>query len=317
MIKVLLKHPLGINAHIRVIIEGNCKMANMFIPKNIQLICTPDRSQSYVERAQLVENYAETMSKLLITDLLHLRREDSDSARKQGFKCIIHLNDSGIPDYQPDIVVNGDAFLLEGATSCHSILQLQGRTFNIVNPDLNLLRPSKLLLIEKVNKILITFGGADPGHLTEVFFEKLKNHPQYHYTFVLGAAFGEERTKKFHEGLIPKNFTVIQNTSKIHSQIKNADIIVTLGGITSYESMYLGKPVLAVSWSYLNYYVKRLAGANLVVDLGDPNVCVERFLVEISNLTRLNQVAQNGWKAIDGAGANNIANAILRYINQF
>ena len=95
--------------------------------------------------------------------------------------------------------------------------------------------PNKEQKINGDQSILITFGGQDPYNLTQVAVNKLKD--KYDITTVIGPLFSI------------KDFGVkkIEHNNNIKDQLRNYDLVVTTYGLTAFEAISSGIPVVLLN----------------------------------------------------------------------
>ena len=148
--------------------------------------------------------------------------------------------DEGSPDSSMDYLID----LLPAASK---------RNVNLYEPLLGLDPeiPSKRAgrNIDGPLRVLVTFGGEDAKHLTELVLEKLADIVQsadkrpgiapFEVTAVQGPLFGRN---------LPGNLArVIKNPDKLSHLLCSYDLVICSFGITSFESMKAGVPVLHVN----------------------------------------------------------------------
>ncbi|WP_394234914.1 hypothetical protein [Niallia oryzisoli] len=76
--------------------------------------------------------------------------------------------------------------------------------------------------------------------------------------------------------------------------------------------MFIGKPVLEIEWDYMSYYVKELDRKGLLKSLGTGEKVFANLLSFLKDdIASLNEIATNGWREVDGKGAERISNIIL------
>ncbi|MGC8767013.1 MAG: hypothetical protein ACP5QP_04870 [Brevinematia bacterium] len=116
----------------------------------------------------------------------------------------------------------------------------QGKEFLILDPEIQ-----KTKKTGKEFDFLITFGGEDPNNLTELFLNKFKEVIEDKKTAILiGPLFkNREKIKKLAKEL---NIKVYENEN-IYSLIALSDTIITSFGITTYESLILGKHIILLN----------------------------------------------------------------------
>jgi len=89
-----------------------------------------------------------------------------------------------------------------------------------------------------------------------------------------------------------------------------ADAVLSLGGITAYEAMLLGKPVGAFVWRHMAYYVEQLGRMGLVAALGEGHEAIGKLGSFLSDAETLRRIARRGWETVDGRGVERIASFI-------
>lgn len=295
-----------------LVYEAPNELAAQFAPPGASLCAVASRAAALSARQQLLNDYP-GQKHVLITDLLNLVRHDSDLARQQGFDSLVHLNDSG-SEYQADIFVDGDAYKQDQPGAANQPRWLRGPRYHIVAPAVASARPPTPWARNRVEKALICFGGADPGRYTELFAQHLFDAPGHmHWTIILGPAFSAERREQLEK--IASSYIVVRQTpANMPELILDSDLVVTLGGLTSYEAMCLGRPVAAVAWAHMAHYVARLAEFGLLVNLGEGMAAIEALLKLCHRPDQLAQLALRGWQTIDGAGASRVAAAIRELV---
>jgi spore coat polysaccharide biosynthesis predicted glycosyltransferase SpsG len=253
---------------------------------------------------------------VLVTDLLNLRAKDAEDARRDGFDILVHINDSGLPAYAADLFVDGDAFkMMSEANVGHSRL-LSGAPYHIINPAVAARRPNAPWSKPTVEKVLICFGGADPERQTELFLHRKRNRRlSVTFTAVAGPAFSSERWEALRALTGPYD-RLVRAPSEMADLILDHDAIVTLGGLTSYEAMCLGRAVLAVPLSHMAPYVKRLAAAGLLKSLGNGVHAIDELCGSLADVAGICQLAHLGWETIDGRGTERVAAVLARMLRE-
>lgn len=116
----------------------------------------------------------------------------------------------------------------------------KGEKFLIINPEIQKTEPQK----EEFD-ILITFGGEDPNNLTSLFLNNFNELIKDKKTaLLLGPLFkNKEEVKKLSLKLGIK----VYENENIYTLISSSKIIVSSFGITTYESLVLGKKVILLN----------------------------------------------------------------------
>jgi spore coat polysaccharide biosynthesis predicted glycosyltransferase SpsG len=298
--------------------ETTPELAAHFQPSECEVILVPDSQTALTEHARLCQKKGILV---LVTDLLNVEPIDVVIAKNQGYQAFVHINDSGIGRFAADMLVDADGFKsLKDLPSSFQGLALIGATYRIISQSIVQLRPLAPWQGEKIDKVLITLGGADPENLTVKLVHALYHHhihPSFHVTIVAGPAFDPVQVGQL-QIIAEKNdqLTILKSPSSLAQLILEHDLIVTLGGITSYEVMCMGKPCAAISWGSMKFYVEQLSCIGLLADLGEAQNAAHRLLQLTHNISLLHQLARLGWEKVDGQGANRIATEIAKLANQ-
>ncbi|NEQ36713.1 MAG: hypothetical protein F6K40_10655 [Okeania sp. SIO3I5] len=298
--------------------EASPELAAHFRPSECEVVLVSDGTSAIRERSRLCDSQGISV---LVTDLLNLQSEDIAEAKNQGYRVIVHLNDSGKGRFAADMVVDGDAFKSEkDLPESFEGVGLVGADYRIIRQSVLRLRPAQPWRKNKVEQVLITLGGSDPGNLSIKLLQNLaraKLEPSFSVTVVIGPAFNplqidELRLISDRKGWI----NLVQSPSCLAQFMLECDLIVTLGGITSYEAMCLGRPCAAITWDSMKYYVEKLDSIELIANLGIIDNAANQLIKLTESQDLLCKIAYSGWKKVDGRGADRIAIEINRFINK-
>lgn len=258
------------------------------------------QSNSLIESLNIIENNKCT---IYISDLVSPDKNLSDKLRSIGVKSILHFNDVDF-GFEPDILFVTDDFDYKISDDRFKIYR--GFKYYIVGQEVLRNRKKKIKPTKSIKNILICFGGADPGFFTEYFVENI-NDSLYNYTIVLGPAMLNSR-KEYIKSINKRNINYIDSPKNMVELLLKSDLLVTLGGMTTYEAMCLGVPASAVRWSYLEYNVKSFGEKNMITDLGN----IEEAYQNLLNLdmNRINSICQNAYHVINGSALINIEKVI-------
>jgi len=264
------------------------------------------RSDNLINSVKLIKNFENS---IYICDLIDPNKELSDNLKKNGVKKIIHFN--GIEyGFEPDIIfiMNGFDYIFE----TKDIEVYKGFEYYIVGEEVVKNRKKNLTPIKKLENILICFGGADPAYYTE-YFAEIINDKKYNYTIILGPAMSDER-KIYIKSIKKENIRYIDNPLNIIELLLSSDLLVTLGGMITYEAMCLGIPASAVRWNNLEYVVKSFGEKNMIIDLENINDAYQNILnLEIDEL---NNTCKNAFNIVDGSALKNIKNILETILNK-
>lgn len=258
------------------------------------------RTDELEESIQLIREYKAIY---YVCDLVDPNKDLSDTLRKIGIKKIFYFN--GVEfGFEPDVLFVTDGFDYEVSSKNYQIYR--GFEYYIVGKQVLDNRKKHLIPIKHIKNILICFGGADPAYFTE-YFAKTIDDSIYTYTIVLGPAMLRER-KELIQAIKKSNIQYIDSPSNMVELLLNSDMLVTLGGMTTYEAMCLGVPASAIRWSYLEYNVKSFGEKQMITDLGYIEEAYKNLLN--LNINKVNSICQNAYNIIDGNSLKNIEEVI-------
>ena len=301
---------LGVK-NIFMVFEASPDIVNKFKIKGVDYLIAKDRSDAISKRFVLVQCFREDR-KILITDLLNLNQQDSDYARKQGFDYLVHMTHSGMPGYQPDLFVDGEVFV-EDWNLDESVTLLQGQQYQIVRPEIKKYRPKGPWCKDKVNSVFICFGGSDPAKYSEAFLayfvDNLMFEKDVNFTLAVGPAVSEVRWNNISTHNFP-HLTILRSPENIGETISRHDVVVTLGGLIIYEALCLGKPVFAIEWDYIAYFVRRLNDSGVIKSISANNNIFDNIFFLMKQTKVLISIASKGWNFVDGMGGMRVAKYI-------
>ncbi len=249
---------------------------------------------------ELIKRYK---SFIYISDLVSPQKELSFFLRENGAKQILHFNEIN-SGFEPDILFVTDSFDYEFFDNRFKIYR--GFEYYIIGKEVIENRKKTLNHIKSIKNILICFGGADPAFFTE-YFAKNINDSKYNYKIVLGPAMPKNRKENILT-IKKENIEYIDSPKNMIKLLLNSDLLITLGGMTTYEAMCLGVPASAVRWNYLEYIVKSFGEKNMITDLGNIDEAYQNLLN--LDLEKVNIICQNAYDIIDGSALKNIKKVI-------
>ena len=139
---------------------------------------------------------------------------------------------------------------------------------------------------EQFQRVLVSFGGEDPGHLTEIlvqwFLEKGGYAPEQ-LTVVIGPFFGERS--------LPGGVAALQSPDNLAEVLAEYDLVCTSFGLTAYEAAAAGTGVLLLNPSQYHSSLARLAGFTEIgtnkVDNGRMKRCLQDPAAHIPILKKI------------------------------
>ena len=270
---------------------------NIFKRYNVNNIYRVDNLNQSLE---LITKYK---SFIYISDLVSPQKELSSIIRENGAKQILHFNEIN-SGFEPDILFVTDGFDYEFFDNRFKIYR--GFEYYIVGNEVIKNRKKSLESIKSMKNILICFGGADPAFFTEYFAKKI-NDSKYNYKIVLGPVMPKNRKENILT-IKKENIEYVDSPENMIKLLLNSDLLITLGGMTTYEAMCLGVPASAVRWNYLEYIVKSFGEKNMITDLGNIDEAYHNLLN--LDIDKVNSICKNAYDIIDGSALENIKKVI-------
>lgn len=239
-----------------------------------------------------------------ICDLIDADKALSDIIKSYGVKNIVYFNGLGL-GFEPDILVVMDGFnYIISNVKCKIY---RGFEYYILSQDILRNRPLQPKRKKNIKNILISFGGADPAYYTE-YFANIISDTTYVYTIVLGPAMNSERKESIMRIKKP-NITYIDSPLNLIDLLLQSDMLITLGGMSTYEAMCLGVPVSGIRWNYLSYAVENFGKKGMISDLGDIDSAYQNLL----NLKpiEVNKICKRAYDTVDGRSLYNIEKILM------
>ena len=256
-----------------------------------------------VRGAQWIESIGPER-KILVTDLPGLSPHTADTARKAGFKFLVHLCVDGADHYSADLFLNASPSplpLIPAAMRMSSGLQ-----FAIIRPEIRKCRPAASWGRGSIKRGLVAMGGSDSHNLAGTmahYLQLLGISP----TIVAGPAVSSDRLDKWRgEGFDVRSSPT---GSELAGMMLQNDLVVTPGGVTSFEAMHLGTPVLCVDFGRQGWFCRNLASAGIATLINESALNNPTAL----DVSRLMKAAAEGFQIVDGRGATRALSTILEF----
>lgn len=230
-------------------------------------------------------------------------------------KIPVYIDDAKRLDYSRGIVVNGSIYAEElNYPEKENLIHLLGTKYIPLRKEFWEV-PEKEIK-EKVESVMVTFGGNDARNLIPKILKFLKdNYPNLKKNAIVGKAF---RNIDEIKGEVDKNtnLTYYPDAEKMKGIMLASDIAISAGGQTLYELARVGVPTLGVCVSEnQEFNLKRFHKSSFLKFVGwynDNNLdkkmieMIEKFLIKEER----RKTSSIGQKLVDGQGAKRIVNYI-------
>lgn len=243
--------------------------------------------------------------------------------RDAGF-FVCAIEDLASHAFPCQLVVNGDAHAKSLRYRSSS-----GDTMFLLGPEYAMLQnefwevPTRAHT-DKVENILVTFGGADGFGLTPKVLNLLKTLPgSFFVTAIIGPFF--ESVDKVEAAMAggDRRIELVRSPASVHKLMMQADLAISAGGQTLYELACVGCPTIAVRTASNQdgqLEVFEQAGFIRLAGRGDDDRIVDLIGDAVLSLVKNPKTRRNmsaaGQRLIDGHGALRVARAILSAITE-
>ena len=177
---------------------------------------------------------------IIINDILDTNREYVQALKALEIK-VFNFEDLGNGAEYADGVFNA---LYPGNIPCENFYT--GESYYCARADL--LNAKIKVISEKVDNILITFGGTDPNNLT---VRSLKAIEKLNYdckiSVIIGPGYTHRESLEQEIKKIKKEVKIFEKVVSMAEHLLNADIILSSAGRTMYEIAIVGTPAIIIA----------------------------------------------------------------------
>jgi spore coat polysaccharide biosynthesis predicted glycosyltransferase SpsG len=174
---------------------------------------------------------------IVINDVLDTKEEYILDLKKQNYK-VINFEDLGDGSKKADLVINA-IYPENQILSKHYF----GHNYFILRDEF--IYSKDKVIKNKVEYILITFGGVDPNNYTLKVIETINDYAiKNSIKIIIIAGFGYKNYSSLEKY---KNIDIKRNVSNISKYMLEADIIFTSAGRTTYEIASIGTPTIVLA----------------------------------------------------------------------
>lgn len=261
-------------------------------------------------------------SPILILDLLKLDLETIQFLRAK-YKHIISL--SPVFNHFESVDILFTRFNSTDYSEYSNLLVYGGIKYTIVNDFHD--RILKKDFVRNLNhqnclNIAISMGGADADNLTlKIIRSIIKLDFRLRIWVVLGEGYQHsiDEINKLIESRMIHDFVIVKSKMHFWEVIKNCNLGVFAGGVTMYESFYIGLPSVNFTVNTMQFELLKNEFNNNenVINFGEVNessltLLKEKLLSFVENKTQLIGIHSNLKKLVDGKGAKRIIEEICK-----
>jgi spore coat polysaccharide biosynthesis predicted glycosyltransferase SpsG len=230
---------------------------------------------------------------------------------------VTSIHDLGLNPLSSDVLIDG-SIAPELKIPKDSVFY-RGLSYMVLGPEFEFLRQKQKTIRENIESVFINFGGGDSKKYYRRALEGLKCWGRA--LKVAGApgyvSWGQEDIEKM--DWRPIDFHWEQGS--IAPVLFHSDLAITAGGLSAYESLCCGTPLMALSYdAYQQSAIEKLADADACIDLGpgeilDPALLPEKIAILESSLEKRISLSQRGRRLVDGLGLQRVSGIIRNLIS--
>lgn len=241
---------------------------------------------------------------------------DLAAARRPG-RVLLRIDDTGGPSLGPDLLVNGS--LVREArdypdAAARGVRIFGGPGYCVLGPGFDRPPPPA----EGPGRLLVTFGGSDPGGLTLWLLRRLAADPAllagWQPTVVLGPGFaGDDEAEARRLAAVLPGAEVKRHVACLRTEMAAAGAVVAAGGRTAYELAALGRPALLIPSIAHEEPVAaafQTAGAALALAGRDSDALADALPRLLGNDHLRRSLAAAGRRLVDGQGRRRVADLL-------
>ena len=263
---------------------------------------------------------------LVVTNLRKIDIDYLKGLKNVGVK-VICIDELGNVPIDCHAIINGSIVkewhkyeLLSDDIECYF-----GPEYMVMKENFGVLHDVDRQLWKVGTKILVSMGGADPSGATIRIINALKRlGKEFQKTIVIGPAFVHREEL---DALLPtlegKNFEILHNVSNMEELMFDADVMLSAGGNTLYESACVGTPCIVLyEDEHERIQSEAFQERGAVINLGSGTEVPEEQIAAtakqlLNDFSTRKQMSQKGKESVDGRGAERICEIILKKLRYF
>jgi spore coat polysaccharide biosynthesis predicted glycosyltransferase SpsG len=227
---------------------------------------------------------------------------------------VLSIHDLGLNLLPSDIVIDGSIVPAAGGLPGQDSRVFSGPDYMILDPAFQGFHSKKHTIRNRIETIVINLGGGNAGkHFIRVL-EGLKLWSGN--AEIIGmrgfTSWGQDDIER----LITGSFRFRWQRNSIAETVGSADLAITAGGVSAYEALSAGTPLLSLSYDELQQVaITAIAHAGACIDLGagdllDPVLLAEMVSMLDRDRERRERLSLKGKRIVDGRGVERISQII-------
>jgi len=242
------------------------------------------------------------------------------SARRRGIP-VISIQDFGLNPLPSDLVIDGSLVPdFSHPEFPYGARAFGGPDFMVLDPAFGKLHQKPKQICKTMQSVVINLGGGDARKFYPRILGGLKLWAQEVEAVGMRGfvPWGQERLEQ-------RNWHPVRfrwDSGSADRLLSKADLAITAGGLSAYEALCAGTPLLALSYdSFQATTIRAMAAAGACIDLGpgdrlDPG----RLAGVLSDLacddSERRRISRNGRKLVDGRGDERVSRLIRQTIGE-
>ncbi|MZH05309.1 MAG: hypothetical protein F3743_07890 [Nitrospinae bacterium] len=228
---------------------------------------------------------------------------------KKRSKKIISFEDHGEGRNQVDLLIDCNLIPEDSKSVTSNTRPLFGLPYSVLAPEFENFHLENRSFSEKIQSLLITFGGTDPNNITLDLARRIPS--EIKTTAIAGPGFQNMNAL---QEINTSHICIVQNVQNMASMLFNHDAVFCSGGVTLHEAMCVGTPAFVISQvEHQEEKARSVENLGAAINLGKANTWDKNRLPEVFNLGKndLQKMSTAGKSQIDGKGLKRIVEAIL------
>ncbi|MCX8130820.1 MAG: UDP-2,4-diacetamido-2,4,6-trideoxy-beta-L-altropyranose hydrolase [Clostridia bacterium] len=274
------------------------------------------------EAGEIIKCINENCIDILVVDSYNVTHEYLLLIKK-FVKILSYIDDINKFTYPVNILINGNITgeYMNYTKYYNDEIMLLGPKYNLIRNEFKNI-PLRSIN-RKINKIMITTGGADPYNLTCKIVEDLMEDSYFNnitFNIIVGNAFTNKEEIIKMVGRY-SNLILHENVKSMAKIMLDSDIAISSGGSTLYELCACGTPTTAIILANnQEFIVKKMDEAGYVIDLGWYNemkkdIITKKIKQLSENYSHRLELCKRAIGLIDGYGTERIVEVFRKYIN--
>ncbi len=233
-------------------------------------------------------------------------------AIKKRSEKIISFEDLGEGRNHADLLI--DCNLSDAEKAPPNVKTLFGLPYSVLASEFEQAHSEKRAFPERIQTILITFGGTDPKNITlNLLKHILGMQNDFKITIIAGPGF-QNRDELERLTANKPNLELVKNVQSMAQCLLKHDVVFCSGGITLHEAMCAGTPAFVINQvAHQEEKAKSAENHGAAINLGRAESWDVKRLAEILGLggKSLQKISAAGKNLIDGKGLNRVVDTIL------